>query len=385
MAKKRGKVISHITDWHFDGHSKLHAGIVDAVRRAIRHTMPDLYAFTGDLAGRESRHAYTVMERLDIVDVCREAAERAPVLVIGGNHDGVNELRILRRIRSKYPISVVEGTPLHVPASDATAGLSVAALPYVTKADVLQGQFGGTIQEQNRRAAEAAVRMSLTDANGVQHQRADIALVHLPTVGAPIGSYEVSSEQEVVLEEAHLALFGSRYVGLGHIHARGQVTETAFRAGSPVPLVHGEKAPKGFVLAEAGGKKPDVSFVDIPSWDMMKLAYECGGEWDWATMADAAGQVKDCYVKVDVELQPGVDPQRVPKEQIKAFLRDAGALDVTVGTHPAARTEARGAAILQVHDDVERVAVALDGLGVEAEQKERALGRFKAIKEEVRA
>src|SRR5690606_33414630 len=96
--------VAVIADSHFDEHSRfeecvrLHGWIADD----LRARRVDAVVHTGDVYERKS----TPLERQAVADWVRRVASVAPVLVVRGNHDAVDDLPLLERLATEHRVIV---------------------------------------------------------------------------------------------------------------------------------------------------------------------------------------------------------------------------------------------------------------------------------------
>lgn len=268
--------VAIIADSHFDEHSRfaecirLHQWIAEDLRaRGV-----DAVVHTGDVYERKS----TPLERQAVADWVRQIADFSPMLIIRGNHDAVDDLPLLARLSTRFPVTVEQEAGVHL-----VGGINVAALAWPRKAALLAAS-GADGKELGEAIAGDALRAVLRGL-GQQlegHPGPRLFAAHAMVRGSvtSTGQPLVGCDMELGLED--LALVAADTYALGHIH-KGQRWDIAgapvVYPGSPRRTAFGELEPKGYTLLEwdMAGNVIDV-FVEAPATRMVQLECEFAAE-----------------------------------------------------------------------------------------------------------
>lgn len=252
--------IAHLGDLHITSGARLedHRETLTAIVDAILATEPDLVLIGGDLTGRTVPHRSTPDERDVLYPAIARLAERAPVILVSGNHDDETDIRVIEQIRGEWPIRVA--TVAEVIAVNTPSGrANVYALPYVWKRWLLAGETieGGVTGAQ--RAVEERLGQLLTGwASRIRRRRLShpdephVGLMHVQIAGCETSGGEVLAGQEVELTRYQVDGVPFDYLALGHLHKRQEVALRAWYPGSPWRNDYSETDPKGWHLVDIG-------------------------------------------------------------------------------------------------------------------------------------
>lgn len=253
--------VAIIADSHFDEGSRWEEGlrIHDWIVRDLELRGVDLILHAGDVFERKS----TARERLEVARFLTAAASLAPVVVVRGNHDALEDLAIFGKLETRHPVIVEEAAAVHV-----VAGVAVACLAWPRKASLLAAT-GDTGKEAGERSAGDALRNVLRGL-GLQleaHDGPRVLLSHAQVCGSrtSTGQPLVGCDLEVGLED--LALCGADFYALGHIHLPQDWTingAPVVYPGSPRRTAYGELEEKGYVVATLEAGRP-VGWDRIPT------------------------------------------------------------------------------------------------------------------------
>jgi len=119
--------------------------------KIVKSERPDVVLITGDLSGRSVPHRATPVERATVVLGLARMARFAPVVVVRGNHDLIDDWGFLNLIRAKHPIRYVEHEPEIVQVGD----LTVVAAPWMDRSAV-SGDYAEAVAERISWVIEAA-------------------------------------------------------------------------------------------------------------------------------------------------------------------------------------------------------------------------------------
>jgi Calcineurin-like phosphoesterase len=205
--------------------------------------LPHLAAWVhlGDVYHAQSAPA----DRLAVANRFIQMAERAPVIVVNGNHGHELDSYMLERLRAAHPISVVsQPSLLHV------GGVLFAVLPYPSKATMVAA--GATREAQVRVAHDAFDLLALADAGGQIWQAFEgprMVVGHLTIAGAvtSVGQPLVAAELE--MDPMTLQRYGAVPKIFGHIHKHQQINDAVY-VGSCCRMDWGETERKGWVQVD---------------------------------------------------------------------------------------------------------------------------------------
>ncbi len=207
----------------------------------------------------------TIEDRNLLAPRLQRLAQRAPVVLLDGNHDAPGDLEILSRLHAFYPIHVVsEPKILHV--SCATGAIArIACLPYPHRA----GLVGGGVAHEDlgqvaRQLLEPAFMLFASELDAAQVDGAIPLFIGHVNVGGSVSSTgQPQIGREIELDPALLARVGPVYKGLNHIHRHQEIAGAVY-AGSICRMDYGENEDKGFVLAEFDDERYDWSWKFVP-------------------------------------------------------------------------------------------------------------------------
>ncbi len=227
----------------------------------------------GDVYERKS----TPLERECASGWCQAVTEYGPLVIVRGNHDAVDDLPLLAKLESTWPITVVETA-----AIVELNGLTVAAVAWPRKAALLAAT-GSDAHEASEALAAEALRNVLRGLGAeLATEKGPTALVmhamirdSVTSTGQPL----VGCEFEIGIDD--LALVGADAYFVGHVHKKQhwQIGEYApcIYPGSPRRTNFGELEAKGYVVAEwddVTGALVGWEFVEMPATKMMHIEAE---------------------------------------------------------------------------------------------------------------
>jgi len=240
----------HTSDWHLGARLDRHDRLADQ-RAALRGLLdiankaqPDLVLHTGDVFDG-LRPPYEALQ-LGVQALARLAAI-APTVVVCGNHDSPQLLRIIHNLagmaEARRLWMVTHPEVLTIPGLDGVAVACVPFIPLTAIADLATGdpaRFEGSYADGIRHLNERLLAQATEEAG-----RHGVVLyaAHLHVHGARPGRSErrisVGEDYATHVEGLHRAM----YVALGHIHDPQLIpggTVTGRYAGSLVPIDFGE-------------------------------------------------------------------------------------------------------------------------------------------------
>jgi DNA repair exonuclease SbcCD nuclease subunit len=203
----------------------------------------------GDLFHQKS----TIEDRNVLAPRLQRLAQRAPVVLIDGNHDAPGDLEILSRLHAFYPIHVVsEPKILHVCCANGAIA-RLACLPYPHRGGLVSsGVAHDDLGQEARRLLEPAFMLFASELAAAQGDGAIPLFIGHVNVGGSLSSTgQPQIGREIELDPSLLARLGPVYKGLNHIH-RHQELAGAVYAGSVCRMDYGENEDKGFVVRRAG-------------------------------------------------------------------------------------------------------------------------------------
>jgi exonuclease SbcD len=315
--------VAVIADSHWDEHSRfeecerLHSAIAaDAESRGV-----DLVLHAGDVFERKS----TPLEREKAFAWFQRMANIAPVMVVRGNHDALDDLPLLERLEARHPIGVEQEARvvgLNIRRHDAPAFVDTVAIACVAwpRKAALLAAFGSQSHEDGERSAAEALRMVFRGlgAEMAEHRGSRLLLMHAMVRGSvtSTGQPLVGCDLEVGLED--LALVGADAYLLGHIH-KGQQWEIGgapcVYPGSPRRTSFGEMEAKGYTLLTVEGHQATAEFIELPCTPMVHIsAVWEQGQW-------VAQQLEQPPAGAEVRLR-----YTVPSDEREAAAAAAGKL-----------------------------------------------------------
>lgn len=271
-------------DSRFDECVRLHQWIADNIEtRDVQ-----LVVHTGDVYERKS----TPLERAAAAEWVRAVAEHAPVLIVRGNHDAIDDLPLFERLATSHQVVVEQAARVHV-----LGGVAVAAMAWPRKSALLAAsgaegkEFGEQVAGDALRAVLRGLALELDLWSGPKLFAAHAMVRGSETsTGQPL----VGHDMELGLED--LALAGAQAYLLGHIH-KSQAwhigNAPVIYPGSPRRTAFGELEPKGYVIVDVSSAG-DVTweFVEAPATPMFHVTNEWGvgedGSFGW--LAGAHGE-----------------------------------------------------------------------------------------------
>lgn len=207
--------------------------------------LPNLSAWVqlGDLFDGKS----SVQDRNDIAPRLQEMADKAPVVILGGNHEAPGDTDILARLEARHRISVVTFPTI---VAD-LVGVVIAAMPYPSRGGLIaDGTTAADTLQTGQRYLEDVLRGFGSELiERVQTGKPTLFVGHLNIAGAVYSSGQSSIGRELEVDPAALRLLGDMPKILGHVHAPQGIGDAHY-AGSITANSWGETERKTWILVE---------------------------------------------------------------------------------------------------------------------------------------
>ncbi|HEY2509471.1 MAG TPA: metallophosphoesterase [Polyangiaceae bacterium] len=357
---------------------RIHAWTVEQTRLRA----PDVFVSAGDLYEENS----TPADREATADWVTAITETCPFVIAKGNHDRDLDLAYLRRLRTKFPVHVVESCGIvHI----GPAAIAVVAWPNRSS---LAAMLPGANAEQLDDATGDALRnvLSMLGAELAAHDGPRVLVGHFQIDGAvtSVGQPLIGGGMRLGL--ADLALARADIALCGHIHRPQAWTHGGTEivmCGSPFRTAFGEVEEKSIVSArwehwdgevtEPGGCRWALEGWDrlpTPSTPMLLLS----GRWE----GDGRGLVLDdetaaCVAGAEVRFryQVASDQQAIARAEA-AKLREAwlvaGAVRVEVEKEVVPVVRARAPEVSRVATLPEQLDIHWASRGITLDPTRRA-------------
>lgn len=244
-----------IGDAHLQHGHRRNADRLQALDQIIREgsALDDLGAWLwpGDIFHQRSLPE----DRNEVAPRLQAMADRAPVVMVYGNHDHPGDLHILGRLKARYPIYVID-RPDIVRVQLATGQTAaIFGVPYPHKAEIVA--HGISVQDVGTTAAPLLDLMFLAASERLREAAAagDLTVMighativgSVSSVGQPMGL-----ERDVAIDAGLLARLGDIPKIFGHIH-KPQELHGAHYIGSIGRNDWGEVEAKRYLSVEFGG------------------------------------------------------------------------------------------------------------------------------------
>jgi exonuclease SbcD len=334
----------------FDECITVHEWTVETARRE----RVDAILYTGDMY----ESASTPTERQAVAEHLTRAAEVAPCLIVKGNHDRELDVELMRRLKTRHPITVESRAAVHH-----IAGAAVGAFAWPDRAQLVATLGGAApaqaVDDLARQAFQNVLRgfgYELAQHDGprilIGHAMIDgsIASTGQPLLGMPLNL----GLADLALAQPHLGIYGHihkhqrwEYDGVPHIYA-----------GSNYRTDFGQLEPKVVLLAEFDGQRlVQVLPIETPATPMVHVdAMWDAGACTFAYVVEAGGTIAGAEVRVQYECE--ADQRALAKAEegaLKRVLLDAGAKAVKVESSTMAHTMARAPEIALATTDAEKL------------------------------
>jgi exonuclease SbcD len=375
------KRVAVIADSHWDEHSRFDEckRLHKAIATDVSERQVDAVLHAGDVFERKS----TPREREAAAEHIQELADQAPVVLVRGNHDAVDDLPIFERLEARHSITVVEGARV-VPV----AGMAVACVAWPRKAALLAA-FGSRSHEDGARSAADALR-GLFRGLGAElatHDGPRLLLMHAMVRGSvtSTGQPLVGCDLEIGLED--LALLNADAYLLGHIHMRQQweiAGAPCIYPGSPRRTAFGESEAKGYTLLTIDGHMVTAEFVELPATPMLHVS----AAWhDDGLQSDAPTLVAGAEVRLRYSVPSDFrDAAALEANDLCQRMLEAGAVLVKVEPIVIAEQRARAPALATALTLEDKLAALWTAKGFEpGDRRASLLDKVHALEEAHRA
>lgn len=315
---------------------------LDEVSAYARDHDADLVLFAGDAF--KTRDPDPTQQR-EFARRIKQMAERAPVLMLVGNHDvpGIAARATSVDIFStlEVPNVIVGRTPGSRVVETKRGPLFLGWMPFPVRSRLLvhEDHRGGSIEDLDR-VLEAIVNDALADLarQATEHDMPRLLAGHFSVGGAVWGSERsVMMGRDLVIPKSSLADPAWDYVALGHIHKHQNLTANdsglppVVYSGSLERIDFGEAAePKGFCWIHLARGATTWEFVRVAARPFHSLKIDARGQADptqAALEALAQHDLSNAVVRVTVQLDEGQEPLLRWRE-IEQALTAAGAATI---------------------------------------------------------
>lgn len=260
-----GLRIAHLTDLHITDNARLgdQAEVLSRMVKQCASAGVQATLLTGDLYGRTVPHESSPAERNVLFPAVRALAQLGPVIVIPGNHDYPGDLDALEYLGGGYgwPV-VVQKRPQRLKVETPGATLHVYAVPWPTRANLLQGEASKLPPDQVRKMTgdklDQIMRLWGSSVRRARQSTPDAVHVfaaHCMTIGARTSGGEVMTGREIEVSREAMESIGVDYGALGHMHYRQEVAKRCWYGGDPWRVDFGETDEKGWHLIDIGERR----------------------------------------------------------------------------------------------------------------------------------
>ena len=281
--------ILHTADWHIGKVLHKHPLqeemmlFFDWMIELIESEQIDVLLVSGDIfdlanpKAKDRAFYYQILSRLIPLNI--------QIVIIGGNHDGIDVINAPKELLDALQIHVVGGAKdnleeelIEIIDKDGQVQLIVAAVPFLRDKDLRsleQDEKYNTRAEAIRSGIEKHYRSLAELCEKKYPNLPSIAMGHLYAKGVSTSD----SERDIHIGNAaavEASIFQATfdYVALGHIHRPQIINKNEYirYSGSPISLSFSEKADKkGVIIIELNESKLDLpKFVEIPKLRALK-------------------------------------------------------------------------------------------------------------------
>lgn len=241
----------HIGDIHLAHHSSRNADRLQALDQIIRENegcdFLSAWLIPGDVFDAKS----SIDDRNTWASFLTRMGAVAPIVKVRGNHDAVGDLQIFQRLKTRWPVYVLERPgviEVPLPRGEVAA---CACLPYPDKFGLVSaGVVPGDVPQTATELLDVVFMRMAHDLQVARDSGAiPLFLGHVNVRGsiASTGQPQIGKEQEI--DRASLDRLPVVYRALSHIHAPQEVGSGVY-AGSIIANDYGEAEAKSYVLVE---------------------------------------------------------------------------------------------------------------------------------------
>jgi len=193
----------------------------------------------------------SVEDRNALAARLQRMADRAPVLIVRGNHDGLGELQIFAELRAEWPIYVLERPECLGFRTATMDDVTVFGLPYPERAGlVLAGVANPDLVDEAAHALDAIFMQAAIELEDAR-AKGDMTLMvgHANITGAIASNAQPQVGREISVMPQHLDRLGPIAKVFGHIH-KPQELHGAVYAGSISRGSFGEIEAKRYLVVD---------------------------------------------------------------------------------------------------------------------------------------
>lgn len=317
--------IAHFGDIHLDKGNKFEdtlacfdCGIDDAINEKV-----ELFVVAGDIFERKS----LPVERNAFAQRIIKMAEKAPVVIIQGNHDVPGDLDIFGKFQGRIMVHTEPGS---IYVNDELIAYTFP-YPRFEKSRLMSNGKTLSIQESNEQIRENLVRIlkGFADKHAEYPEYSGILVGHINIKGSQASTGQVMIGNEIELSSQELGTVEANAYLLGHIHKHQEInglkgTVGAY-CGSINRMNYGEQEEKGYLLWTIEKGKADYEFRSVNARAMLIVDREWGRFDDdshgWIANR-APRDCKDADVRVRYsipeDMKSEVDEAKIKEEFSKA-------------------------------------------------------------------
>lgn len=361
--------VLHTGDLHVTEGPRLNdqEAVLDAIVESATTTSIDLALICGDLAGTAVPHVASVRERAVLAEFFQRLGGLAPVVIVRGNHDDVEDVALYARLRCRHPI-IVSHVPDVLRFDGEPHGAQVFTLPWVTT-----GSLGAAMSAAGMPAGPDMVRSEAVKlyrefieswVAGHPREPGTVRIIagHVAIGGARLAGGEVLLGHDVDVPAALFSRLDVDYTALGHVHYAQRVGDHGYYAGSPSPHNFGEPDAKGWNIVEVAPES-DVTLLRMHSPAAQILTVNA--TWDtvaaaWALDTDLS-EVRGKEVRVRVHIPEDI-MSIVDISSLDIEMRAFGARLVQLERHVVVKERMRSPAMASATTIEAQAAAALDAL-----------------------
>lgn len=256
-------------DTHFrSGHAR-NEGRLKAMTQIVSEGLDveslGAWLWLGDVFDQRSSTA----DRNAVAEFLRAMAAKAPVVLLTGNHEQPQDLDIFARLKTRWPIMVVD-TPqtLSIGYLPTGAELAVACLPYPTRSGlVAAGIAPYDVPNVAAGALDAIFAGFAGDLAAARARGALTLMIGHATIGGATSSVgqPMGLEHDIAVDGSQLARLGDIPKLFGHIH-KPQEIHGAVYVGSIAPCDWGEREEKRYLVVQCLSEISDIRSmpIDLP-------------------------------------------------------------------------------------------------------------------------